>query len=153
MSHSTTPKRPRPEAKAADARAEHERDVATRTAQMFITAIKAQAVAQLAAFEQLEKEEILQRDTDAKKSADVLARDKQERDASYKRAKDLSLDAAQKSAEAAAIVANARLLSPSQISGSDLFDVLHGEAQITGYSGGTSTKNPADMLSGSGGSP
>jgi hypothetical protein len=128
-------------AEAADARAEHERDIATRTAQMFITAIKAQAIAQLAAFEQLEKEEILQQDTDAKKSADAIARDKQERDASIKRTKDLSLDAARKSAEAAAIVANAHLLSPSAISSSDLFDVLHGEAQVTGYSGAVNTQN------------
>ena len=141
------------EAEAANARAEHERDIATRTAQMFITAIKAQAVAQLAAFEQLEKEEILQQDTDAKKSADVLARDRQERDASYNRAKELSLDAAHKSAEAAAIVANAHLLTPSQISGTDLFDVLHGDAKIIGYSGGSGTRNPTDMFSGSGGSP
>ena len=44
-------------AEAADARAEHEAEVATRTAQMFITAIKAQASAQLAAFEELEKME------------------------------------------------------------------------------------------------
>ena len=140
-------------AEAADARAEHERDLATRTAQMFITAIKAQATAQLAAFEQLEKMEIQQQDTDAKKGADVLAQDKQEVDSATKRAKELSLEAARKSAEAAAIVANAHIISPSQISGTDLFDVLHGEAQVTGYSGGSNTKNPSDMFSGSSGSP
>jgi hypothetical protein len=154
-------------AEAADARAEYERDIATRTAQMFITAIKAQATAQLAAFEQLEKAEMLQQDTDAKKGSAVLAQDKQELDAITKRSKDLSLDAARKSAEAAAIVANAHIISPAQISGSDLFDVLHGEAQVTGYSGSTTsgaqcdpacgsscsaTQNPNDMFSGSGGS-
>ena len=141
------------EAEAADARAEHERDLATRTAQMFITAIKAQAAAQLAAFEQLEKEEILQQDRDAKKSAAFLDQDKQELDASTRKAKELSLDAARKSAEAAAIVADAHILSPSQISGSDLFDVGHGESQVTGYSGDGNTKNPNDMFNGSGGSP
>ena len=63
------------------------------------------------------------------------------------------MDAARKSAEAAAIVANAHILSPSQISGSDLFDVEHGQSQVTGYSGGANTRNPNDMFSGSGGSP
>ena len=140
-------------AEAADARAEHERDLATRTAQMFITAIKAQAAAQLAAFEQLEKEEILQQDRDARKGAAALDQDKQELDAVTRQAKQLSLDAARKSAEAAAIVANAHILSPSQISGSDLFDVEHGQSQVTGYSGGANTKNPNDMFSGSSGSP
>ena len=140
-------------AEAADVRAEHERDLATRTAQMFITAIKAQAVAQLAAFEQLEKMEILQQDTDAKKDAAALAQEKQELDAVSKRAKELSLDAARKSAEAAAIVADAHIINPSQISDSDLFDILHGEAQVTAYSGGANTRNPNDMFSGSAGSP
>jgi hypothetical protein len=140
-------------AEAADARAEQERDIATRTAQMFITAIKAQATAQLAAFEQLEKQEILDQDKEAKKGADVIAQDKLELDATTKRAKDLSLDAARKSAEAAAIVADAHIISPKQIASSDLFDVLRGEAQVTGYSGGTNTKNPNDMFSGSAGSP
>ena len=154
-------------AEAADARAERERDIATRTAQMFITAIKAQASAQLAAFEELEKAEFLQEDTDAKKGSAVLAQDKQELDAITKRAKNLSLDAAQKSAEAAAIVAKAHIISPAQISSSDLFDVLHGEAEVTGYSGSgapsakcdpacgspcSATRNPNDMFSGSGGS-
>ena len=140
-------------AEEADTRAQHEAELATRTAQMFITAIKAQAAAQLAAFEQLEKMEILQQDTDAKKDAAVLAQAKQELDAVSKRAKELSLDAARKSAEAAAIVANAHILSPSQISDSDLFDILHGESQVTGYSGGANTRNPNDMFSGSAGSP
>jgi energy-coupling factor transporter ATP-binding protein EcfA2 len=141
------------EAEAADARAEHERDLATRTAQMFIAAIKAQAGAQLAAFEQLEKEEILQQDRDAKKAAAALDQDKRELDTATTKAKQLSLEAAHKSAEAAAIVANAHLLSPSQISGSDLFDVGHGEAQVTGYSGAGNTRNPNDMFSGATGSP
>jgi len=168
-------KRAEAEAEAANARAEHERDIATRTAQMFITAIKAQAASQLAAFEQLEKEEILQQDKDAKKGASVIAQDQQEVNSATTRANQLKLDAAHKSAEAAAIVADAHLLSPSQMSGSDLFDVQSGQAQVTGYSGGGESRNsntastgptcdpacgsvcnrtqhPTDMFSGSGGS-
>jgi hypothetical protein len=140
-------------AEESDARAQRSAELANRTAQMFITAIKAQAAAQLAAFEQLEKMEILQQDTDAKKDASVLAQDKQELDNVTKRAKELSLDAARKSADAAAIVANAHILSPSQISDSDLFEIVHGQSQVTGYSGGSNTKNPNDMFSGSQGSP
>ena len=99
---------------------------------MFITAIKAQAAAQLAAFEQLEKEEILQEDRDAKKGTAALNQDQQELNAVTRKAKDLSLDAARKSSEAAAIVANAHLLPPSQISGSDLFDVENGASDVIG---------------------
>ena len=111
---------------------------------MFITAIKAQVTAQLATFEPLEKEEILQQGIDAKKSAEVIAQDRQERDAMIKRAKDLSLDAARKSAEAAAIVANAHIISPSQISGLDLFGVTPGETEVTGYSGSSSSGAQCD---------
>ena len=46
--------------------------------------------AQLSTFKQLEKEEILQQDIDAKKSAEVIAQDQHERDAMIKRAKDLT---------------------------------------------------------------
>ena len=49
-----------------------------------------------------------------------------------KRAKDLSLDAARKSAEAAAIVANAHIISANQIGGFDLFGVPAGETKVTG---------------------
>ena len=83
----------------------------------------------------------------------MLAQDQQEVDATTRRAKELSLDAARKSAEAAAIVANAHIISPNQISGSDLFDVEHGASQVTGYSGDGNTQHPNDMFSGSGGSP
>ena len=157
------------EAEAANARAEHERDVATRTAQMFITAIKAQASAQLAAFEELEKEEILQQDRDAKKGASVIAQDLAEANAAATRANQLKLDAARKSAEAAAIVANAHLVNPSQLNSAGLFDVRHGDVQVTGFSGDSKanntvtcdpacgsvcdqTRHATDMLSGSGGS-
>ena len=48
------------------------------------------------------------------------------------KAKEMRLDAAQKSAEAAAIVANAHLMPPSQISDSDLFDVENGASDVIG---------------------
>jgi hypothetical protein len=151
------------EAQDADARAELER-------KMVVTAINAQAAAQLAGFDQLEKEEILQTDSDAKKDASTLDRDKQLRNAALTKTQDLTLDAAHKSAEAAAIVANARLLSPSQISGTDLFDVAHG-TEVIDWSGrnpndkaiasqgsacgepSSVTRDPGDMFSGSRGSP
>ncbi len=154
------------EAEAADARAEFER-------KMVISAIDAQAAAQLAENQQLEKDEILEQHRNSGKDAAALARDTQARDAAAARKQTVKLDAAHKSAEAAAIVAHASLLSPSQISGTDLFDVAKGSV-ITDWSGratsadGTArgssgtpvcgefspvTKYPEDMLSGTSGSP
>ncbi len=152
------------EAEAADARAEFER-------KMVIAAINAQAAAQLAENQQLEKDEILEGDQNSGKDAATLARDTQLRDAAAARKLAVKVDAAHKSAEAAAIVAHASLLSPSQISGSDLFDIAKGTV-ITDWSGraddstvkGSSsppvcgefspaTKYPADMFSGAAGSP
>ena len=69
------------QAEASNARAIQEADRANRNAALFITAIKAQAVAQLANNEQFEKAEILQIDSDAKKDAATLARDRQEMEA------------------------------------------------------------------------
>lgn len=151
------------QAEEADARAELER-------KMVLNAINAQAAWQLAEFEQLEKEEKLQLDTDARKDASTLEQDKQIRDTVLAKKQEKKLVAMRKSAEAAAIVANAKLLSPSQISGSDLFDVAHG-TQVIDWSGRGSndtttapqgylcgqplatTTNPNDMFSGSRGSP
>ena len=137
------------EAEDADARAEHERDLATRNAQLFITAIKAQASAQLANFEQFEKAERLQLDSDAKKDEPTLTRDLQELEVATKNSKELSLDAAGKSALAAAIIANGSLITSDHISGSDLFDVSNG-TQVTGNSG---ANHPPDMFSVSQASP
>ena len=155
------------EAKAADERAEFER-------KLVISAINAQAAAQLAENQQLEKDEILEQDRSAGKDATILARDAQTRDAALARKQTVKVDAAHRSAEAAAIVAHASLLSPSQISGSDLFDLSKGTT-ITDWSGrgtdnnpagggsgsdapicgdfSTVTKYPADMFSGTAGSP
>ena len=133
-------------AKAADARAELE-------AQMFIAAIKAKSEADKFADKQLEAEEVLQMDTDAKKSPTELAQDKLALDAVTKKTKDLTLMAARKFADAYAFIADAHIISLSQISSSDLFDVAHGESHVTGYSGGSHARNPTDMFSGSQGSP
>ncbi len=154
------------EAEAADARAEFER-------KMVITAINAQAAAQLAENQQLEKDEILEVDRNSGKDAATLARDTQVRDAAAATKLAVKVDAAHKSAEAAAIVAHASLLTLSQISGSDLFDVSKGTV-ITDWSGraagsgqtekggsdtpvcgefSQATKYPADMFSGARGSP
>jgi hypothetical protein len=138
-------------AKAADARAELE-------AQMFIDAIKAKSEADKFADKQLEAEEVLQEvlqlDTDSKKkSATELAQEKLAFDDVTKKTKDLTLIAARKFADAYAFIADAHIINPTQISSSDLFDVAHGEAQVTGYSGGSHTRNPNDMFSGSHGSP
>ena len=154
------------EAEAADARAEFER-------KLVITAIGAQAAAQLAENQQLEKDEILELDRSSGKDAATLVRDTQARDAAAARKQSVKVEAAQKSSEAAAIVAHASLLRPNQISGSDLFDVSKGTI-ITDWSGRASggdsvgnggsdsaacgefspvTKYPADMLSGTAGSP
>ena len=154
------------EAEAADARAEFER-------KMVITAINAQAAAQLAENQQLEKDEILEVDRNSGKDAATLARDTQIRDAAAARKLSVKVDAAHKSAEAAAIVAHASLMSPNQISGSDLFDISKGTV-VTDWSGRAAgsdpadksgsatavcgefspvTKYPADMFSGAAGSP
>jgi hypothetical protein len=133
-------------ARAADERAELE-------AQMFIDAIKAKSELDKYADKQLEVEEIQQMDTDARKSASVLAQDKLEVDAVTRKTDDLTLIAGRKFADAYAFIADAHIISPSQISGSDLFDAAHGESQVTGFSGGSHTRNPNNMFSGSHGSP
>ena len=61
----------------------------------------------------------------------------------------MSLDAAAKSAQAAAIIADANLIGSNQISSSDLFDSSNG-TQVTGTSGAT---HPQDMFSVAQGSP
>lgn len=136
------------EAKASEADARAERE-----AQMFIDAIKAKAEADKFDDKKLEADEILQGDTYAKKSATEVAQDKQALDAVTRKAKDLNLSAARKFADAYAFIADAHIINLTQISSSDLFDVAHGEAQVTGYSGGSHTRNPNDMFSGSHGSP
>jgi len=144
-----TAQKARDEAEAADKVAVSEADRANRNAQLFIAAIKAQASAQLAEYEEDEKNTVLQIDTEAKKDASTLKLDEQEAASAGKKADELRLDAAAKSAHAAAIIADAKLISADRISGSDLFDVNNG-TRVTGTSGAS---DPLDMFSQSRGSP
>ena len=138
-----TAQKARDEAEAADKVALKEADRANRNAQLFIAAIRAQASAQLANFEQFEKAERLQMDSEAKKDDSTLARDQQGLDTATTKFKELSLDAAAKSAHAAAIIADASLIGSDRISSSDLFDASNG-IRVTGSSGAT---HPLDMFS------
>ena len=154
------------EAQAADARAQHEREVAETMAHKFL---EASTEARMAENWQIEKAEQLQQDQDEHKDATVIARDQKELDASATKAKEMKLDAAAKAADAAAYAAGAHLVSPSQLSNSDLFQ----DAEVTACTGCTkdsngkvtappdplcndlqlSTRNPNDMFRGSDGSP
>ena len=111
------------QAEESNQRAIEERDKATRNAQLFISAMQAQAAVQRAANVQLEKAATLQRDTYAKKDAATLDRDKQALEAANKSSQDLTADAARKSAQAFAIMGAVRIIGTNQISRSDLFDV------------------------------
>ena len=154
------------EAEAADARAEFER-------KMVVAAVDAGTATAIAENAQLDKEALLQLDVDAKKDAAALQQEKEARNAALIKRRELQLEAGQKSAEAAAVIGNAKLLSPNQISGSDLFDTATG-TQVTDWSGrtdtiknaksnasgeplcgefSTQTQHPEDMLTGSHGSP
>lgn len=137
---------------------------------MVISAVDAGTASAVAENAQLDKEALLQLDTDAKKDAATIEREKNARDAALAQRRKLQLDAGHQSSEAAALIANAKLLAPSQISRSDLFDVSSG-AVVTNWSGrapepassGSAdpscgefskvTQHPADMFSGFAGSP
>ncbi len=127
---------------------EEAKDRATKNAQLFVSAMQAQAAAQRAASVQLEKAAILQRDTYAKKDPATLDRDKKDLQAATDSSQKLSADAASKSAEAFAIMGAVRIIGTNQISRSDLFDVSSG-AQVTGSS---AAGNPTDMFNGGQGS-
>ena len=135
-------------AQNADARAEQEAQRATRNAELFMGAMQAQAAVQRAATVQLEKAANLQRDTDAKKDATTLERDKRELEAARKESQELSSDAAQKSAQAFAVMGAVKIIGTDRISHTDLFDIASG-VEVTGSSG---AKNPSDMFSGTPGS-
>lgn len=150
------------EAKAADARAEAER-------QTVLSAVDAGTSMVVAENAQNDLDMVLQLDTEAKKDAVVLERNRQARDAAAVKKNELRMVAGMKSAEAAALTGNAKVISVKQISGADLFDVANGtvvtdwsgrdaatsSSATTGACGAISviTQNPADMLSGSPGSP
>jgi hypothetical protein len=150
------------QAEVADARAEHEKEVAETMAHKFLAA---STEARLADNYQIEKAEQLQQDQEEHKDASVIDRDQKELDASAIKARELKLDAAQKAADAAAFAANVHLISPGQISNSDLFQ----NSEVLNYSGKDSkylftssgcdtvlpgaTRNPNDIFRGSDGSP
>jgi energy-coupling factor transporter ATP-binding protein EcfA2 len=125
-----------------------QKDKATKNAQLFVSAMQAQAAVQRAATVQLEKAAFLQRDIDAKKDPATIDRDRKELEAARKSSQELSADAAQKSAQAFAIMGAVRIIGTNQISRSDLFDVSSG-AQVTGSS---AASNTTDMFNGGQGS-
>jgi hypothetical protein len=129
-------------AEEADARAE-------RNAELFMSAMQAQAAAQRASAVELEKSANLQRDTEEHKSAESIAQDKRELESAKTNLQTVSSDAAQKTAAAFAIMGAARSIGTDQISRSDLFDISAG-ATTTGTSG---ARNPTDMFNGGQGSP
>jgi hypothetical protein len=152
-------------AEAADARAELEKKVV-------VTAVDAGTATAIAENAQLDKEQQLQLDVDARKDAATLEQEKRARDEALAKRRQLQLDAGRKSSEAAALIGDARILSPNQISASDLFDTATGTV-VTDWSGRSTastaagnttgdvscgefskiTQHPEDMLSGSHGSP
>jgi hypothetical protein len=138
----------RKKAEESDQRAIKEAERATRNAQLFVSAMQAQAAVQRAANVQLEKAATLQRDTDAKKDHATLDSDKKDLDAARNSWQELSADAARKSEQAFAIMGAVRIIGTNQISRSDLFDVSAG-AYVTGSS---TARNPTDMLNGAQGS-
>jgi hypothetical protein len=149
-------------AETADAHAESQRN-------MVLNAVDAGTRAVVAENSQLDLQERIQLDTEAKKDAATLDREKQALDVASKTTHDLRLDAGSKAAEAAGLIGNGKVISPRQVSGSDLFDVSNGTV-LTNWSGRSTaggadpkpdrcggissvTQNPMDMFSGSSGSP
>lgn len=122
--------------------------VQTREAQLFVSAMQAQAAVQRAENVQLEKATALQRDTDAKKDAATLDRDKQELEMARKSVQQLSAAAARKSSEAFALIGAVRIIGTNQISSSDVFDVSSG-SQVSASS---PARNMTDMFNGGQGS-
>jgi len=122
--------------------------VQTREAQLFVSAMQAQAAVQRAENVQLEKATALQRDTDANKDAATLDRDKQELEMARRSVQQLSTAAARKSSEAFALIGAVRIIGTNQISTSDVFDVSSG-SQVSASS---PARNMTDMFNGGQGS-
>jgi hypothetical protein len=154
------------EARSAEAKAEAAEARTRKTADVFIAAVKALSQVEASDENVTEKRTAAERAKYNHESADAIA----EAEAEYKLLdqsnKEIKLDAARKMADGAAILANAHIIKPSQISSSDLFDLSKGSV-VTGWSGrgsGSNTRdkgcglvsavtmNPNDMFSGSGGS-
>jgi hypothetical protein len=138
----------RKQAEASNEKATKEAERAERDAKLFISAMQAQAAVQRAANVQLEKAATLQRDTDAKKDAATLDRDKKELEAAKQSWQQLSADAARKSAQAFAVMGAVRIIGTNRISRSDVFDVSSG-SRVTGSS---KARNINDMFNGGQGS-
>jgi hypothetical protein len=138
----------RKQAEASNERATREAERAERDAKLFISAMQAQAAVQRAANVQLEKAATLQRDTDAKKDAATLDRDKKDLDAAKSSWQALAADAARKSEQAFAIMGAVHIIGTNRISRSDVFDVSSG-SHVTGSS---KTRNTNDMFNGGQGS-
>ena len=130
-------------AKAADALAEKEAEQSKRNAQLFMSAMQAQAKAQRLAEVELEAEALMQQAEpnaspgDLKTARDNVENAKQE----YQRA---AADAARKTGEAFVIMGAAKAIGTDRISSSDVFDTASG-AQVTDA---FSAKNPQSMFSG-----
>jgi energy-coupling factor transporter ATP-binding protein EcfA2 len=136
------------QAEESNQRAIKEAERATRNAQLFVSAMQAQAAVQRAANVQLEKAATLQRDTDAKKDAATLDRDKKDLEAAKSSWQELSGDAARKAEQAFAIMGAVRIIGTNKISRSDVFDVNSGSQVI----GSSPARNPTDMFNGAQGS-
>jgi len=132
----------RKEAEESNQRAIQEAERATRNAQLFVSAMQAQAAVQRAANVQLERAAALQRDTDAKRDPATLDRDKKDLDAARNSWQELSADAARKSEQAFAIMGAVRIIGTDRMSHSDIFDVSSG----TGITGSSPARNPTDMF-------
>ena len=142
-------KEARNEAEQARKRAEEADARAERNANLFMSAMQAQAAVQRAAAVELEKAAILQNDTDAKKDAATLLQDKRALEEAKNVSQQLATAAAQEAGEAFAIMGAVKIVGTDQISHSDLFDIDSG-VQVSGNSG---AKNPGDMFNGASGSP
>ncbi len=142
-------KEARNEAEQATKRAEEADAHAERNANLFMSAMQAQAAVQRAGAIELEKAAILQNDTDAKKDPATLQQDKLALEEAKKVSQQLATAAAQEAGEAFAIMGAVKIVGTDQISRSDLFDTGSG-AQVTANSG---AKNPGDMFNGASGSP
>ena len=121
---------------------------AEKFAQLFQSAMQAEAAQKRAANVQLDREATLQRDTDTKKKAATLDRDNKELEAARNSLQQLSADAARKSEQAFAAMGAVHIISTSRISHSDPFDINSG-SQVTASS---PARNTTDMFNGAQGS-
>ncbi|MGB9258347.1 MAG: hypothetical protein WCC25_26170 [Candidatus Korobacteraceae bacterium] len=120
-----------------------------KLAQLFQSAMQAEAGRQRAANVLLDREASLQRDTDAKADAATIERGNKELEAARKSLQEVSSDAARKSEQAFAAMGAVHIIGTNRISRSDRFDVSSG-SQVTASS---VARNVTDMFNGAQGSP